>query len=102
MREIIKECIKRDNIFWKEHFLQRMRSRNINLTQIFAVLDGFEIIAKYLDDKPFPSYLILGYSKNIPYHIVIGVNREDKELYMITVYKPNLLIWEKNYKKRKK
>ena len=78
-----------------------MRTRNLRFTQIYNVLNDFEIIAENKDDKPFPSYLILGYSNNDPIHIVVGINKEDQELHMITTYKPDTSIWENNFKTRK-
>jgi len=62
-----------------------------------------KIIETYYEDKPFPSFLILGYTEDKrPLHMVIGVNSEDFELYFITAYQPMLEIWEEGFERRKK
>ena len=62
----------------------------------YAIKNG-EIIEEYLDDKPYPSFLVLGFEKNIPIHIVYA--KSDDE-FIITAYSPDNLKWDKDYKKR--
>ena len=85
IEKIIKDCVKNCSIVWKEHILEQMRSRKIKTKEIFFALQDFKIIETYYEDKPFPSFLVLGYTEDKrPLHMVIGVNSEDFELYFIT------------------
>lgn len=102
IKQIIRVCIKKGSIVWKEHILEQMRSRNISTKEIFRALESYKIIETYYEDNPFPSFLILGYTEeNRPLHIVLGVNSEDNEIYFITAYQPNEKIWEQGFERRR-
>jgi hypothetical protein len=59
----------------------------------FSVLHG-EVIKDYPDDKPFPSCLIFGFSKRKdPIHSVWAFNSENNWAVLITVYRPDPLLW---------
>ena len=49
-----------DRILISQHAKNRMFERSINLEDILSCLAECDIIAKYEDDKPFPSCLVLG------------------------------------------
>ncbi|MGA1839032.1 MAG: DUF4258 domain-containing protein [bacterium] len=103
IEKIIKESIKKGSIVWKEHILEQMRSRKIKTKEIFFALQYFKIIESDYEDKPFSSFLILGYKGDkMPSHMVIGINAEDFEIYFITTYQPRLEIWEEGFERRKK
>lgn len=55
---------------YRLHALQRMFTRDIDEKQIQNMIEHGEIIKKYLDDKPYPSFLVLGIVENIALHIV--------------------------------
>ena len=58
-----------------------------------AVLRG-QIIARYPDDRPYPSCLIYGRtSENRPLHIVSAYTSDDDLAVVITVYQPNADLW---------
>lgn len=97
----IKTACKKNTVYWKDHIIQRMRQRKINVSEILSVLTDFQIIEVYNDDKPFPSYLLMGYADTRPLHIVAGVNETDCEIHLITVYIPDDSIWENDYRRRK-
>lgn len=97
----IKTASKNNTVYWKDHIIQRMRQRGINVSEILSVLTDFQIIEVYNDDKPFPSYLLMGYAGTKPLHIVAGVNETDFEIHLITVYIPDDSIWENDYRRRK-
>ena len=65
-----------------------------------AVLTGEEILS-YPDDKPYPSCLLLGLTKNKrPIHIVIAVNKEDRIAIVVTAYEHDEKKWI-NFRKRR-
>ena len=82
-----------------QHFLDRIEKRGIELSQIKVAIGCGEIIEQYPDDFPHPSALILGYSNDIPLHIVVGVG--GGFVWLITAYHPDCCKWETNYKTRK-
>lgn len=41
---VIKESVKNSGVFWKDHILQRMRQRNINVSEVLQALNEFEVI----------------------------------------------------------
>jgi hypothetical protein len=54
-----------------------------------------------LDDKPYPSFLILGFENRDskkPIHVVFAKN--GKDIIVITVYRPDKLKWTNNYETR--
>jgi hypothetical protein len=60
-----------------------------------------EVIEKYIDDKPYPSFLVLGYEnedKLKPIHVVFAKN--DEEIIIITAYRPDKKKWSNDYKQR--
>lgn len=95
-----RELCHDETIAMTRHGKERCFVRQISLDDIEqAILNG-EIIESYPDDTPFPSVLILGYSKLLkPIHIVVSTDNE--MLYIITAYKPNKDKWEDDLKTRK-
>jgi len=79
-----------------------MFERQISKTYIQDIIIGGEIIKEYPEDKPFPSYLVLGYVKERPLHIVIAMNSLTETCYVITVYDPDPVNWKRNFKSRRK
>jgi YgiT-type zinc finger domain-containing protein len=66
----------------------------------FFSIESHEIIEEYPDDKPYASYLMLGWHKNRSLHVVIADNPEDDETVVITVYEPDLQKWQPGYKEK--
>jgi hypothetical protein len=101
----IKTAFKQNRVYYSRHALQEMR--NDEFGRIFendvfeAVLSG-EIIQKYPEDKPFPSILVFGVTKeNRPIHMVCAYNSSENLLIIITVYQPDPNLWI-NFKRRQK
>jgi len=79
-----------------------MHERRIFADEVRNVLINGEIIESYIDDKPFPSYLVFGHIKDKkPLHIVVSLDLEEERLWVITVYNPSPDEWEKGFKRRK-
>lgn len=89
-----------DTIIMTAHVIKRCKERNIDSESIINVIMHGEIIKQYEDDKPFPSCLLLGISKNNKYlHVVVA--SDDINLHIITAYYPNIDEWEADFKTRK-
>jgi len=83
------------------HALRRMFRRRISENEVRSVLATGELIEKYDDEKPYPSYLVLGFSNRRPIHVVAADNSDDKETIIITVYEPSMAKWQPGFHKRK-
>jgi len=85
---------------WTSHILERLFQRNIRMDDVKNVLSNCEIIEQYPTDYPFPSCLVLGYSKaGVPLHVVCGST--GAELWLITAYVPSSAEWSEDFKQRR-
>lgn len=98
--EKIRECLKRKNVYWTNHCLNRLNQRAIRILDVEEAIKNGRIIEYYYEDYPYPSCLILGFSlNNILLHVVCGVSNEF--VHMITAYYPNINKWEDDMKIRR-
>ena len=68
----------------------------------FSVVHG-EIIARYPEDRPYPSALVYGNTfGGDPVHSVWAYNDETGFAVVITVYRPNRKRWERDWKTRRR
>ena len=88
-------------IIFRIHAVQRMFQRNINMNEVRLVYENGETIENYPQDFPYPSRLILGWIGNRPLHIVVAEDSADAEVIVITVYEPDPLQWEADFKLRR-
>lgn len=88
-------------IVFSGHAIQRMFERGIQKNDVKIVLQTSEIIQRYPDDTPYPSFLISGRLNAIPLHLVIGMNETSRRCIVITVYIPSLNYWMEDYKTRR-
>jgi hypothetical protein len=54
----------------------------------------------YPEDKPHPSYLMLGYSAGRALHLVISADNKGN-CFIITAYEPDKKIWDENFENKK-
>lgn len=100
--EKLRIAINRGRIEWRKHVLQRLAERGIKQKDILDVLLTGTIIEEYVDDKPYPSALFLGFVKSTPIHTVAAFDEKSSYVYIITAYKPSLNIFENDFRKRKR
>ncbi len=97
----LRIMIEKEQIFWRNHILVRMRQRGIRIADVINCINTGEIIESYKDDYPFPSALILG--KNVDKSFLHLVCAEGQgKAWMITVYYPNTDEWMEDFKTRRK
>lgn len=87
-------------LIFRVHAIQKMFERSISKEDVRHVIDNGEIIREYLDDKPFPSRLMLGWRGNRPLHVVAADDDIDQTI-IITAYEPDPAIWEPDFKNKK-
>jgi len=78
-----------------------MFERQINAEAVISVVRYGEVIAEYMDDQPYPSFLLLGFVNGNPLHVV-GIEQKSKVARIITVYVPEKGMWSEDYKTREK
>ena len=93
------EC---DEVKFSLHAFEKIRARGIYTDEIEVVLFTGEIIAEYLTDKPFPSYLLLGFVHKRPIHVVIARDPNTLICIVVTAYEPDAEKWQADFKKKKK
>jgi hypothetical protein len=79
-----------------------MLERSIRIDEIEHVIDSGEPIEAYPEDEPFPSRLILGWSNNLPLHVVAADESDTNITHVITAYRPDPDHWDDAFRRRKK
>ncbi|MCL2181453.1 MAG: DUF4258 domain-containing protein [Treponema sp.] len=100
IEDVVILCKKR-SMRWTSHILERILYRGISIEDIEnAVING-EIIEQYPNDYPYPSCLLMGYTKTGKVlHVVCG--SDGIELWLITAYYPNSAQWTDDFRQRSK
>jgi len=88
-------------LVFRVHAIQRMFERGFTEEDVRSVVETGENIEYYPDDTPFPSRLMLGWRGIRPVHIVIADNHDENEAIIITVYEPDNVLWEPDFRRRK-
>jgi len=102
-KEILTHCIENERISWQKHALVRMLERDIYKEEVKKTLLEGELIEEYLDDKPYPSFLVLHFNEeNKPLHIVASIDKQKLWCYIITVYRPDETHFKDDFKTRRK
>ena len=78
-----------------------MFERDLETTEVRAVIEEGEVIAAYPDDWPYPSYLLCGWSKGRPLHVVVAVDSGRQSGFVVTAYVPDPVLWEPDFKTRR-
>ena len=88
-------------IHFSGHSLEKMRERGILREEVVHAIKAGESIKEYAEDKPFPSRLMLGGRKEVPIHVVIGVDTSHSKCFVVTAYRPDLEIWNPDLRTRR-
>jgi len=86
---------------YRTHAIERLFEREISDDDVIECVKNGEIIESYLDDKPYPSFLVLGYENNDvtkPLHVVYA--KDDENIIIITAYRPSKDKWSNDYRQR--
>jgi hypothetical protein len=87
---------------YTRHAIQRMFEREIGPEEAERAVSDGQVIATYPDDKPYPSSFAVLVSDFIPLHVVFAAaeNKEERIVYIITVYRPDPAEWDDKYSVR--
>lgn len=86
---------------FRVHAIERMFERGITRNDVRNVIENGEEIRAYPDDKPYPSRLILGWRGKEPMHVVAADNEADDETIVITVYVPDIDLWNPDFRSKR-
>jgi hypothetical protein len=87
--------------FLRVHSIQRIFERNISVKRVFQAIQSGETIEDYSTEMAEPSHLILGFQGKHPFHVVTSENPTENRITIITVYLPDPVKWNKNFKSRR-
>lgn len=90
-----------DRIVFSGHALQRMFERGLGGDDVRSVLRDGEEIASYPDDTPYPSGVVLGFVEGRAVHVVAAREEKTRTCIVITVYHPDPVLWESDFKHRR-
>ncbi len=93
--------INNTSIEWRIHALQQMSARNISREDVLEIISSGEIVESYPDDSLYPSYLLLGYVKERPIHVVIAHAESLDVVYIVTAYEPDKMKWDEDFRRRR-
>ena len=79
-----------------------MFERRISAEAVTRIAHSGEAIARYDEDRPYPSRLLLGYDGERPLHVLVAENLADGERVIVTVYEPGIDHWHPGWRKRKR
>ncbi len=88
------------NLYFSGHATLQMFKRRIEVENIEKILKTGKVIKEYPEDKPYASFLILGFIDNRPIHIVASLD-DHKNCYIITAYEPDIKLWNENFTTKK-
>ena len=75
-----------------------MMERGISRSDVFSTIEEGEIIESDFGRKPFPTYLWFAVIKGRPVHVVTAWDRLSHTVFVMTVYEPDELHFEKDFR----
>jgi hypothetical protein len=100
--DAMRFSVRRGNIEWQRHALERMIERDILREDVIRVLVKGQLLEEYPEDTPFPSALLLGKAGNRHLHVVVAMNPTVGTVFVITVYEPDQSHFESDLRTRRK
>lgn len=88
-------------LVFRVHAVVRMFGHGISEQEIRDTLRDGETIARYPDDTPYPSRLVLGWPGGRPLHVVVADNARENEMIVVTVHEPDPALWTTDFRRRK-
>ena len=94
----IKKFAKKEAIEFTLHAREKMYKRGISSMDVKQSLLEGKIIEEYLDDNPYPSFLLCAKLRQNYLHVVCAVAEE--QLFIITTYQPDEDKWIKHRRRK--
>jgi hypothetical protein len=87
-------------LIFSSHALKRMFQRGITPESVRAVLDNPQVVAEYADDKPYPSRLLYAMVDQQALHVLVATTDAGVKV-IITVYRPDPLLWSPDFLRKR-
>ena len=88
------------DLIFSSHALKRMFQRGISAQAVRAVLDNPHMVAEYADDKPYPSTLLYAMVDQQALHVLVATADAGVKV-IITVYRPDPLLWAPDFLRKR-
>jgi hypothetical protein len=83
------------------HAIRQMFARAVSVEDVAGVVRDGEIIKEYPDDKPYPSFLVLGFVRGSAVHVVVALDGGTMTAIVITAYPPDERLWSDDFRRRR-
>jgi len=90
-----------DRVLFSGHAVRRMFERGLSKDDVLGIVRDGEVIADYPEDEPYPSYLLLGFVRDRPVHVVLAHDSESGTAVIVTAYEPEPELWSEDFKTRR-
>jgi hypothetical protein len=87
---------------FKVHAIIQMEERGLSVEDVRTALANGEDIEARPGDQPYAARLVLGMCRLGALHIAVRDNIEDDETIVETAYRPDSVLWEPDFKTRRK
>jgi hypothetical protein len=103
-KELIAKYFREERVSLTKHFIDEMLEEElgeISTSELIEAAADLELLKEYPDDKPYPSVLVLGFTKKgRPLHFVCARDDSRDVIILITIYEPREELWI-DYRERK-
>jgi hypothetical protein len=86
---------------FSSYAIRRMFERGIKKDGVVKTVLTGEVIVEYPEDRPYPSFLMLGWVGDEPLHVLVAIESESRLCIVVTVYSPDPDLWEDGFRKRR-
>ena len=87
---------------FKVHAIIQMEERGLSVEDLRAALANGEDIESRPGEEPYAARLVLGMCRLGTLHVAVRDNIEDDETIVETAYQPDPVLWEPDFKTRRK
>lgn len=102
--EVVSECFRREAVLYSGHARGEMLVDEfgpITDGEVGEAAESAELLEEYLDDRPYPSCLLLSYTKSgRALHLVAAYDEAAPRVILITVYRPDPARWEDDRRRK--
>ena len=89
------------HVSFSRHAFERMFARGIGPDQVRQVIREGEAVESYQDDRPYPSFLLVGRSGEVWLHVVVAYDATDAHCMVATAYLPDPRPWDEAFRSRR-
>lgn len=106
MSELLRtvvELVQARDVRVSAHGYDELAADGIAVQDVLSSIAGAELVREYRDHAKGPCTLVLQWDSNgRPLHVVWGIAKGTRQpVVLVTAYRPNPDIWERNWKTRK-